>query len=74
MTNLAAMQQRISDLEIHLAHQDSTIQDLSDITAKQWDTIDDLSRMVELLRNRLLTLEEAPGSENLPNDPPPPHF
>jgi SlyX protein len=73
MTDLKAMEQRINDLEIQLTYQETTIQDLSDIATKQWETIDALNRKIDLLKDRLSELEEAPQS-GAPNDPPPPHF
>ncbi len=67
------LNKRISDLEIHLSHQEGTIQELSDITAKQWDIIDDLTRKVDTMRDRLFNLEGDMNSDS-PSDPLPPHF
>lgn len=67
------LEQRISDLESHIAHQDATLQDLSDMTAQQWEIIDALKKKTERLTERVLAAEEAaktPAGE----DPPPPHY
>ena len=40
MTELESMNQRLTEMEAHLAHQDVTLQHLSDNAAKQWATID----------------------------------
>lgn len=63
---------RLSELEVHVAHQDATIQDLSDGIAQQWETIDKLVRSVGLFKDQILNLED--GVQTLLPDKPPPHY
>lgn len=67
------MEQRVADLETHIAHQQSTIDDLSDVTARQWETIDRLVREVDRLKDRLGNLEEDNRTGGRV-DAPPPHY
>ncbi|MBT3764929.1 MAG: SlyX family protein [Rhodospirillaceae bacterium] len=66
--------ERIADLESHIAHQEATIRDLSDIVTKQWETVDELVAKVERLKDRLLALEEEVKSSPVKDDVPPPHY
>ncbi len=59
MSETVALEQRIQNLEIHLANQESTVQDLSDAVAGQWEVIDKLSQGIETLKSRLLNMEET---------------
>ena len=67
------LEQRLNDMESHLAHQEKTIQDLSDIAARQWETIDGLVRKVGRLEDRIRVIEEDIQTTP-PKDPPPPHY
>ncbi len=67
------LNQRISELEIRIVHQDATIQDLSDMTTQQWDAIEQLKKELRDLKSRIVEIEESaksPGGE----EPPPPHY
>ena len=67
------LEQRLGDLESHLAHQEIAIQDLSDVAARQSETIDELKRQIDRLKERLLAAE-AEVQSVMPQDPPPPHY
>lgn len=73
MEDITRLEQRISHLEQHAAHQDAAIQDLSDMTAQQWTAIDALTKKAERLKEQLQSFEEFAGSPT-PHDPPPPHY
>jgi SlyX protein len=66
--------QRIAELESHVAHQEATIRDLSDIVNEQWGIVDNLVSKVERLKERLLSLEDDVKSPVQKDDAPPPHY
>jgi len=74
MTELESMNQRLTEMEAHLAHQDVTLQHLSDNAAKQWATIDKLEQVVQHLKQRLAGLEDSGPSASSDDDQPPPHY
>jgi len=66
------MQQRITQLEETVAHQELTIADLSDELSKQWQTIDRLNRIIEEIREKMDTMVldgPAPAADEAP-----PHY
>ena len=73
MSDIEKLENRINTLEIHISHQDSTIQELSDSVTEQWQTIDALTRKFNAVRERLLGLEDRFKTANS-GEPPPPHF
>lgn len=73
MTDIETLSRRIDELEIHLAHQDQTIEDLHKTIAKQWLEIETLARSVGNLGNRVHAVEES-VSEPASTEPPPPHY
>ena len=74
MTELESMNQRLTEMEVHLTHQDVTLQHLSDNAAKQWATIDKLEQVVQRLKLRLVGLEDSGSSVSSGDDQPPPHY
>lgn len=66
------MEDRITELEIKLAHMEQTVAELSDEMAAQQRTIDKLERTCEALRTRLQAFD-APAAEQ-PGDEKPPHY
>ena len=65
--------ERITNLEIQLAHQTATIDELNDVVADQWREIDQLKKYLKNMNNRIELIEEsAPDSES--DDQPPPHY
>jgi|TARA_B110001454_G_C12382427_1_gene293232 SlyX protein len=73
MNDARDLQQRLTALESHLAHQNGTIEDLSDMVNKQWTEIEALRRDVNQLRERLQRIEDN-FETTQPNDQPPPHY
>ena len=72
MENRKNIEQRVVELETHLAHQEITIQDLSDGVAKQWEVIDTLLGSVRLFKDKIVNLEEEAQANYVEN--PPPHY
>ncbi len=68
-----SMESRLTDLEIHVMHQENTIQELNDVVMEQ-------QRMIDLLRVEVQTLKEQlqaldPSLNRLPSEEePPPHY
>jgi SlyX protein len=58
---------RVTELEMALAHQDQTINDLSDMINRQWNEIERLKR--ELQRLDSMKADRPPDE-----DQPPPHY
>ena len=59
---------RIDSLEIHIAHQDKTIEELNDVLIKQWIEIKNMSDQLDQLRKKFNELEqtlETPSVENI---------
>lgn len=73
MTDIKTLSARIDEMEIHLAHQDQTIDDLNKTIAAQWREIEELTRRIGNIGNRLHVVEENSG-EPAPVEPPPPHY
>lgn len=72
MTDTKDSAQRLDELEIHVAHQDRTIEDLHKVIEAQWREIEALKRQQLKQEQRLLTMEQDPGPEG--SEPPPPHY
>ena len=67
------LEDRITALESHIAHQDGTIDDLNEMVNKQWAEIEALRRDLAELRARLVRVEGDVGPSQ-PDDLPPPHY
>lgn len=61
--------ERLTDIEMTLAHQEQTIHELSDLVHKQWDEIERLKRLVQRLDE---TKADADPSDEA--DRRPPHY
>ena len=67
------MEERLTDLEIHVAHLESTVQELNEVIFHQQQTIDRLEGDLRRLREQLF--EIAPSPLKRPEDEePPPHY
>lgn len=66
-------EQRITELEIRLTHQDESIESLSNIIIKQHDEIDRLKLRMEILERRLKEAAESQLAEQK-DETPPPHY
>lgn len=67
------MESDITDLQIRLTHQESTIDALNETIIKQQHTIDQLTLDVEALKQRIRTLAEA-NIAHESEETPPPHY
>ncbi|WP_118137220.1 SlyX family protein [Oceanicella sp. SM1341] len=66
------MGQRLTDLEIHVAHQEMVITELSETVNRQWAEIDMLKRSLTRLVERIN--EGAEPGDAPPAHQPPPHW
>ena len=67
------MDDRITELEIHVTHLSRTVQELNDVVFRQQQAIDRLLAELNGLREQVLA--EAPSPVRKPEDEePPPHY
>lgn len=67
------MESRLTDLEIHLMHQEHTIEELNEVIVRQQQAIDRLSLEVEQIKGQLRAM--APSDIKSPSEEePPPHY
>lgn len=66
-------EQRITELEIRLMHQDEHIESLSNTIIRQHEEIDNLKLKLEILEKRLKTIGEAQVIDQK-DETPPPHY
>ena len=64
---------RITELEVQLAHQTATVDELNDMVAKQWQEIDRLKKQMTRLIGRLESVEQS-LPKGATDDQPPPHY
>jgi len=73
MTDSTHLAERLTALEIHVAHQDQVIEDLNDALRQQWDALDRMQRhfdrQIALLKEMEADTRDAP-----PADEKPPHY
>ena len=67
------MQERITEIEIKLAHLEQAVTELSDVMYRQQGLIDRLEAGYEQLRQRADTDQSGPGNAG-PADEKPPHY
>ncbi len=70
MKDLENMDERFSDMEMRLSHQEKTIVELSDVIAAQWKKIDALERQLRRLSEEM---QEMDGAE-VHTQQKPPHY
>lgn len=65
------MDDRITELEVKLSHQEKLVDELNQVIIEQWRDIDLLKKKFNLLNDmvRQMDIKSAP-----PADEPPPHF
>ena len=66
------MQERLTDIEIKVAHLENSISELSDALYVQQGSLQKLEQICEQLQRRIRSLDEA-GPDN-PQDERPPHY
>ncbi len=66
-------EQRITELEIRLTHQDEHIESLSNTIIRQHDEIDTLKLRLEILEKRLKAIGESQVADQK-DETPPPHY
>ena len=74
MTDTAALEGRIENLETTIAHQDRAIEDLNRMVVAQWQTIDQLTRRVKSFAEQLQDLDARATGAGRASEPPPPHY
>ena len=67
------MQDRLTDIEIKLAHAEQSLSELSDVMFRQQQQIDRLERLLATLNERLQA-NESGGGMGGPADERPPHY
>ncbi len=65
--------QRLTDLEIQLAHQTALVDELNEIVITQWAEIDRMKKRLDAQKNRLQQVELA-LPEGSDDNQPPPHY
>lgn len=64
---------RLDELEMRIAHQDSAIEELSELSIRQWKEIEALNEKLGYMKGKLQAVED--GLEGAPpGDVPPPHY
>lgn len=64
------MDEKLTEIEMTLAHQEQTIQELSDIVTSQWKEIETLKRRLDKTLAKIEQLEEG----DTPANQKPPHY
>ena len=59
MKDLENMDERFSDMEMRLSHQEKTIAELSDVIVAQWKKIDALERQLRRLSEEMQAVDGA---------------
>ncbi len=67
-------EEKLTDLEVEIAHQSHKVEELSDVVANQAREIDVLTRRVRMLMERLAEQDLATGSSVPLSDQKPPHW
>jgi SlyX protein len=67
------MQERVTELEIKLAHNEQALNELSDVLYRQQQLIDRLEQRMEALQQRVET-GNADGADPDATDEKPPHY
>jgi SlyX protein len=71
MTEIETLAQRIDALEVHIAHQDQTIEDLNTALTGQWKQIEHIAYRLGRLTDEMRAVESRGSDEP---EPPPPHY
>ena len=74
MSEETELQQRITTLEIRLAHFEQMADELSEVIARQDRTIDIMGVKLQRLIEQLRSVESSGGERSPQDDRPPPHY
>jgi SlyX protein len=74
MSEETELQQRVTTLEIRLAHFEQMADELSEVIARQDHTIDIMGAKLQRLIERLRSVESGGGDRSPQDDRPPPHY
>ncbi len=66
------LEQRIIDLEIHVAHQSDTIDSLNSVVTQQGQIIDRLVNSIRQMKDQVLDLQDL--LDQVPENQRPPHY
>ena len=67
-----SLEERIDELEVHVAHQNETIETLNDVVSNQAQVIDRLVSALGQMKDHLLDIQEL--VEQSPANQKPPHY
>ena len=67
------MQDRITDIEVKIAHMEQSLTELSDVLYQQQSMLDRMELRFTELRQRVAAIAESPENNN-PLDEKPPHY
>ena len=67
------MEERLTELEIKICHQDQTIEDLNQLVIDQQQKLENLQNEIKRLRDQA-TQSGVPGLLDAQQEPPPPHY
>jgi SlyX protein len=67
------MESRLTDLEIHVMHQENTIQELNDVVMEQQRMISLLLKEIQSIKDQLKALDPS-INRLLSEEEPPPHY
>lgn len=67
------LENKITELEIHFAHQEQTIQTLNKIILEQQKTIENLHLRLSKMESEISDIS-YPEDKSSPEDQPPPHY
>lgn len=69
-----ALEDRVMELEMRLAHHERMAEEFSDVIAQQARVLDLLTRQIHHLRERLGDMEAGGGGVSPQDEKPPPHY
>ena len=72
-TRSSSMQDRLTEIEIKIAHMEQSLSDLSDVLYRQQSLLDRLERRFDELRQGIEAATDDRGDNN-PADEKPPHY
>lgn len=65
------MEERLTELEIKMAHQEMTIEQLNQVITVQQQEITEIKHYLEILKTKIELMQQAEKDQP---EPPPPHY